>query len=139
MVDNQERCPEKSLILVPFTPVVCLLGPRQCGKSTLSRLCEPGRHYVSLDDSVYLDFALADPQGFVDDLPEQVAIDEVQRAPELSLAIKRSVDANRKPCRSQNSGNSEPRATILQSLAGHTALPIIFILLFRILMVINGH
>lgn len=81
------------------TPVVCLLGPRQCGKSTLSRHCEPGRHYVSLDDRAYLDLALTDPQGFIDDLPEQVAIDEVQRAPELTLAIKRSVDGNRKPGR----------------------------------------
>ena len=58
------------------TPVVCLLGPRQCGKSTLSRHCEPGRRYVSLDEGAYLDLALADPQGFVDDLPEQVAIDD---------------------------------------------------------------
>ncbi len=102
------------------TPVVCLLGPRQCGKSTLSRHCEPGRRYVSLDDSAYLDLALADPQGFVDDLPEQVAIDEVQRAPELSLAIKRSVDANRKPGRFLLTGSANllqlPRLS--DSLAG---------------------
>ena len=102
------------------TPVVCLLGPRQCGKSTLSRHCEPGRRYVSLDDGAYLDLALADPQGFVDDLPEQVAIDEVQRAPELSLAIKRSVDANRKPGRFLLTGSANllqlPRLS--DSLAG---------------------
>ena len=58
------------------TPVVCLLGPRQCGKSTLSRHCEPDRYYVSLDDKAYLDLAMTDPQGFVDDLPEKVAIDD---------------------------------------------------------------
>lgn len=81
------------------TPVVCLLGPRQCGKSTLARHCEPERPYISLDEQVYLDLALRDPQGFVDNLPERVAIDEVQRAPELTLAIKRSVDANRQPGR----------------------------------------
>ncbi len=102
------------------TPVVCLLGPRQCGKSTLSRHCEPGRRYVSLDDGAYLDLALADPQGFVDDLPAQVAIDEVQRAPELSLAIKRSVDANRKPGRFLLTGSANllqlPRLS--DSLAG---------------------
>ena len=72
------------------TPVVCLLGPRQCGKSTLAQHCEPERHFVSLDENIYLDLALRDPQGFVNDLPERVAIDEVQRAPELVLAIKRS-------------------------------------------------
>ncbi len=102
------------------TPVVCLLGPRQCGKSTLSRHCEPGRYYVSLDDSAYLDLALADPQGFIDELPEQVAIDEVQRAPELTLAIKRSVDANRKPGRFLLTGSANllqlPR--LADSLAG---------------------
>lgn len=102
------------------TPVVCLLGPRQCGKSTLSRHCEPGRRYVSLDDAAYLALALADPQGFIDDLPEQVAIDEVQRAPELSLAIKRSVDANRKPGRFLLTGSANllqlPRLS--DSLAG---------------------
>jgi predicted AAA+ superfamily ATPase len=102
------------------TPVVCLLGPRQCGKSTLSRHCEPGRHYVSLDDKAYLDLALADPQGFIGNLPEQVAIDEVQRAPELTLAIKRSVDANRKPGRFLLTGSANllqlPR--LADSLAG---------------------
>ncbi|PAW66422.1 MAG: AAA family ATPase [Verrucomicrobiia bacterium Tous-C4TDCM] len=102
------------------TPVVCLLGPRQCGKSTLSRHCERGRHYVSLDDKAYLDLALADPQGFIGNLPEQVAIDEVQRAPELTLAIKRSVDANRKPGRFLLTGSANllqlPR--LADSLAG---------------------
>ncbi len=102
------------------TPVVCLLGPRQCGKSTLARHCEPERVYLSLDDRTYLDLALHDPQGFVDGLPERVAIDEVQRAPGLSLAIKRSVDANRKPGRFLLTGSANllqlPR--LADSLAG---------------------
>ncbi len=102
------------------TPVVCLLGPRQCGKSTLARQCEPQRHYLSLDDSALRDLAIADPQGFVDELPEQVAIDEVQRAPELTLAIKRSVDARRKPGRFLLTGSANllqlPR--LADSLAG---------------------
>lgn len=102
------------------SPVVCLLGPRQCGKSTLSCHSDPDRHYVSLDDSTFLNLALSDPQGFIDDLPERVAIDEVQRAPELTLAIKRSVDANRKPGRFLLTGSANllqlPRLS--DSLAG---------------------
>ncbi len=102
------------------TPVVALLGPRQCGKSTLCRQCEPERHYVNLDDKDYLDLARTDPQGFVDNLPERVAIDEVQRAPELALAIKRSVDANRRPGRFLLTGSANllqlPR--LADSLAG---------------------
>ena len=77
------------------TPVVCLLGPRQCGKSTLAQQCEPNRHYISLDDQNYLQLALNDPQGFIDQLPDRTTIDEIQRAPELTLAIKRRVDHNR--------------------------------------------
>lgn len=102
------------------TPVVCVLGPRQCGKSTLARHCEPPRSYFSLDDRNYLDLALNDPQGFVDQLPEQVTIDEIQRAPELTLAIKRSVDAHRAPGRFLLTGSADllqlPR--LADSLAG---------------------
>lgn len=81
------------------TPVVAILGPRQCGKSTLAKEYDPSRHYFSLDDQTYLNLAVNDPQGLIDQLPEQVTIDEIQRAPELVLAIKRNVDANRKPGR----------------------------------------
>ena len=63
------------------TPVVCLLGPRQCGKSTLARRQAPERHYFSLDEAQYLALAREDPEGFVGELPAFVTIDEIQRAP----------------------------------------------------------
>ena len=75
------------------TPVVALLGPRQCGKSTLVRALAPERPYYSLDEDQPLAFARSDPGGFIAALPSPVTIDEVQRAPELFRAIKqRSVD-----------------------------------------------
>ena len=102
------------------TPVVCLLGPQQSEKSTLARLYEPDRRYVSLEDNVYFALAQQDPEGFIDNLPEQVAIDEVQRVPELTLVIKRSVDANRKAGRFLLTGSANllqlPR--LADSLAG---------------------
>lgn len=102
------------------TPVVCLLGPRQCGKSTLARHCDPERHYVNLDERSYLDLARRDPEGFIDNLPERVTIDEIQRVPELTLAIKRSVDATRNPGRFLLAGSANllqlPR--LADSLAG---------------------
>ena len=102
------------------TPVVCILGPRQCGKSTLVRTYDPNRTFIDLDDLDWLKLAREDPQGFLDGLPEQVTIDEVQRVPELSLAIKRSVDANRKPGRFLLTGSANllqnPR--LADSLAG---------------------
>ena len=81
------------------TPVVCLLGPRQCGKSTLAARLDPERLFVSLDESRYLDTALSDPDGFVRSLPSRVTIDEIQRAPVILRAIKRSVDLDREPGR----------------------------------------
>jgi predicted AAA+ superfamily ATPase len=81
------------------TPVVCLLGPRQCGKSTLARHQAPDRVFISLDDAQYLDLARRDPMGLVRELPAFVTIDEIQRAPELILAIKHSVDLDRRPGR----------------------------------------
>jgi len=76
--------------------VVCVLGPRQAGKTTLVRSIaenEYPAHYVSLDDPGALDRALDDPTGFVSG-EGRLVIDEVQRAPELLLAIKRVVDSN---------------------------------------------
>lgn len=81
------------------TPVICLLGPRQCGKSTLVRTSFPKHTYLNLDQEEILLPALRDPAGFVKNLPERVILDEVQRAPRLLRAIKVSVDNDRHPGR----------------------------------------
>lgn len=81
------------------TPVVCTLGPRQVGKTTLARQLQPGRSYISFDDTTLLAAARFDPIGFVAGLPEQVTLDEVQRVPELLMAIKLAVDNDRRPGR----------------------------------------
>lgn len=81
------------------TPVVLVHGPRQCGKTTLARLVGDagGYGYITFDDDVQLAAARFDPVGFVADLPERVVLDEVQRAPDLFLALKSSVDRRRAP------------------------------------------
>lgn len=71
------------------TPVVCLLGPRQSGKTTLARMLEPGHAYVSFDDAATLAFAQADPTGFVAALPPQAILDEIQRVPALLRGLPR--------------------------------------------------
>lgn len=70
------------------TPVVCLLGPRQSGKTTLAQQLAPDRAFVSLDEHNYYQTAGADLDGFVASLPEAVTLDEVQRVPALLSAIK---------------------------------------------------
>ncbi|WP_083651506.1 ATP-binding protein [Vreelandella massiliensis] len=102
------------------TPVVCLLGPRQVGKTTLAQRVDPERTYLNLDDSTLLEAAQQDPIGFVENLPERVTLDEVQRAPELLLAIKSVVDRDRRPGRFLLTGSANllllPKAQ--DSLAG---------------------
>ncbi len=79
------------------TPVVLVHGPRQCGKTTLARLVgdAAGYTYITFDNDVQLAAARYDPVGFVADLPARVVLDEVQRAPELFLALKSTVDRER--------------------------------------------
>ncbi len=78
--------------------VVALLGPRQAGKSTLARVLARGAlsaEYLTLDDAPVRSAASADPEGFVAALGRRTVIDEVQRAPDLLLAIKSRVDRDR--------------------------------------------
>jgi predicted AAA+ superfamily ATPase len=84
------------------TPVVFLNGPRQAGKSTLVQMLTEDKHpakYLTFDDSNVLAAASADPAGFIAGLEGALVIDEVQRVPDLFLAIKAEVDRNRKPGR----------------------------------------
>lgn len=84
------------------TRVVFVAGARQVGKSTLAKaVIESGypAQELSLDNRATREAALADPDGFVGDLDGPVFIDEIQRAPDLLLAIKASVDRDRTPGR----------------------------------------
>src|SRR4051812_21601429 len=105
------------------TPVVMLNGARQSGKSTLAKsLIGEGYmgRYVTLDDATSLAAAKHDPAGFISGLGASTVIDEIQRAPELFLAIKADVDQNRKPGRYLLTGSANvfllPRLS--ESLAG---------------------
>lgn len=70
------------------TPVVLIHGPRQCGKTTLALGIAESRGYAyfSFDDAVALGAAIADPVGFVADLPDHAILDEVQRVSALPPA-----------------------------------------------------
>lgn len=80
-------------------PVVLLNGARQTGKSTLIKwICERKNvPYKTLDDLTILSSAKNDPAGFLSGIQCPVAIDEVQRVPEIFLAIKAVVDRKRMP------------------------------------------
>jgi uncharacterized protein len=78
-------------------PVVLLHGPRQSGKSTLVwEVGEAdGRASFSFDDDVVRVAATSDLVGFVLDLPARVTLDEIQRVPQLFMALKAAVDRDR--------------------------------------------
>jgi predicted AAA+ superfamily ATPase len=108
------------------TPVVLVHGPRQCGKTTLARGVGDtrGHAYVTFDDETQLAAARSDPVGFLANLPAKVVLDEVQRVPELFLALKAAIDRDRSPGRFILTGSSNvlliPR--LADSLAGRMEL-----------------
>jgi predicted AAA+ superfamily ATPase len=107
---------------VSDSPVVLLHGPRQCGKTTLARAFGDSRGYtyVTFDDDVARAGAVADPAGFVADLPDRVILDEVQRVPGLFTSLKRAIDGDRTPGRFILTGSSNVLLvpTLSDSLAG---------------------
>ncbi|MCD6526285.1 MAG: ATP-binding protein [Desulfuromonas sp.] len=102
------------------TPVVLIAGPRQSGKTTLVlRIANQEMRYLTLDDEVTLLAAANDPVGFIRNL-DRAVIDEIQRAPQLLLAIKKSIDEDRRPGRFllTGSANLMTLPTVADSLAG---------------------
>lgn len=101
------------------TPVVLIGGPRQSGKTTLARQLAAGRVFLTLDDAPTLHAAQADPVGLIRS-HDTMVIDEIQRAPGLLLAIKQSVDADRRPGRFllTGSANLMTLPLVADSLAG---------------------
>ena len=102
------------------TPVVCVVGPRQSGKTTLVQHLAPDRAFFSLDENNYYQTAALDPSGFVAALPDAVTVDEIQRVPALLPAIKRAVDQSRRPGRFLLTGSANLLLlpTVTESLAG---------------------
>jgi len=111
------------------TPAVLINGPRQSGKTTLARQCGSAMPYISLDETTRLAAARNDPVGFVRRI-DRAVIDEIQRAPELLLALKLSIDNDRRPGRFLLTGSANVMSlpTIADSLAGrievHALLPL---------------
>ncbi len=112
------------------TPVVLVAGPRQAGKTTLvKQMATEGMRYLTLDDELTLLAAREDPAGLIRSL-DRAVIDEIQRAPQLLLAIKKSVDEDRRAGRFLLTGSANLMAipTVADSLAGRmetlTLLPL---------------
>ncbi|MCY4429759.1 MAG: ATP-binding protein [Rhodospirillales bacterium] len=74
-------------------PVTALLGPRQCGKTTLAQALKP-EHFFDLEDPRSL-ARLDEPQTALEGLTGTVVIDEVQRKPDLFPLLRVLADRAR--------------------------------------------
>ena len=73
-------------------PVVAITGPRQSGKTTLTRQLFPAKPYVSLENPEQRQFATDDPKRFLAQFADGAVIDEVQRVPSLLSWLQGLVD-----------------------------------------------
>ena len=94
--------------------VVNIIGPRQSGKTTLVKDLIATDRYITLDDDGIRAAFEADPYGQLQLLSENtrksklpIVLDEVQRLPEITFALKRIVDANRRPGQFILTGSSD--------------------------------
>src|SRR3990167_8353464 len=105
-------------------PVVSIMGPRQSGKTTLSKKVFNDYDYVSLEEPDEREFALADPKGFLRRFPAGIILDEIQKTPDLLSYIQGIVDMEDIPGRFILTGSQQfyVMEKVSQTLAGRTAI-----------------
>lgn len=106
-------------------PIVALVGPRQCGKSTLARefLSADSSHYFDLEDPLI--WSMFDqPMTMLQSLRGLVVIDEVQRRPEIFPVLRVLADREDQPAQFLLLGSATPELSrqSVESLAGRVAL-----------------
>jgi predicted AAA+ superfamily ATPase len=77
---------------IPSRRSCLIVGSRRSGKTTLLKHRYPNLSYATLDDLDHLDWAKRDPKGFISSLGKEAIIDEIQRHPSLTVAVKYAVD-----------------------------------------------
>ena len=95
----QRKIKSKLLEALTDSPVVLIHGARQTGKSTLVKHIAENDYpakYLTFDDAGILSAAQNNPHDFISGYSDNLVIDEVQRVPEIFLAIKSFVDKKRK-------------------------------------------
>lgn len=108
-------------------PAVAIIGPRQCGKTTLAKefMKNAGHNFVYVDIEKPSDKdKLKNAELFFEDnMDKTVVIDEIQLMPELFSAMRSSIDEDRRPLRFVVLGSANPEIIrgVSESLAGRIA------------------
>lgn len=105
-------------------PIVTVLGPRQAGKTTLTKDVLKGYEYSNLEIPEVREFAAEDPKAYLNQYKNPVIIDEIQRVPALLSYIQAIVDEEKQNGRFVLTGSHQLqlREAITQSLAGRTGI-----------------
>ena len=105
-------------------PAVTILGPRQSGKTTLSKMAFPKHAYCSLEEPNVRRQAQNDPKGLLGNYSGGVILDEIQRVPELLSYLQGMIDEHPEKGRFILTGSHQPQVhqAVSQSLAGRTAM-----------------
>ena len=102
-------------------PIAALLGPRQCGKTTLARMISERERctYFDLENPVDLR-RLSAPMSTLEELSGLVVMDEIQRRPDLFELLRVLVDRPKSPVRFLILGSASPGLMkgVSESLAG---------------------
>jgi len=102
-------------------PCVGIIGPRQCGKTTLLQTLPKAWKHIDLERTSDFQLVARDAELFLRLNSRQVAIDEAQFLPELFSALRVAIDEEReKPGRFVITGSSSPYLlrSISETLAG---------------------
>lgn len=104
--------------------VVTIIGPRQAGKVTLSKMVFSSYAYANLELPDIRNLAAEDPNAFFQRFKPPLIIDEIQRVPELLSYLRSMVDDTNKPGALIITGSNQLQLSesITQSLAGRTAI-----------------
>ena len=105
-------------------PVIGITGPRQSGKSTLTKAAFPNKRYVTFDDKNMRELAKSNPSDFISAFPDGAIINEAQKVPEIFDALKMHVDSSEyTPGKFILTGSSQfrLRQNMTDSMAGRAA------------------
>ena len=82
--------------LLNIFPAVVIIGPRQCGKTSLAQGLRPKWKYFDLESAKTLDLVSRDISFFFKENDKDLIIDEAQRVPQIFDELRGSIDSDRK-------------------------------------------
>lgn len=106
-------------------PVICLVGPRQAGKTSFAKNLKKDWQYFDLEKPSDFDLIAQSPELFFEQFPRHVIIDEAQEYPQLFKVLRGIVDQDRsQKGRFILAGSSSPEITahLSDSLAGRVGI-----------------